>query len=464
MNQVLHEGSLPAARNLPTWPSIMLFDPLKKSYVMLKFSPPTLVANQKQFCGSLFAFFCFASVVAACNIPVFRYALENWRPDPYQVYVLHRGNLNQDQSGLVKKLAQARDNIEQPANLNVVSIDLDTVSSDDKEAGNQVAKLLAAEYGKRDHAEPLITMFYPSQANELIPVWDGELNETNVAAVVDSAARVEIRKRLVDGQSAVWVFIPCGDEAKDAAAEKMLAEQLEQMKQIVELPAQDLIEAEEEFQADNPIELRVDFSYVKVDRSDSQEAPFVASLLRSEPDLADLNEPITLPIYGRGRTYFALVGKGINPVTIEENCQFICGACSCQVKQSNPGVDTLMAFDWDSKVVGTAMKEIELPELTGIGHFESNQIAMATDATENDLSTETTSTTTTDDDQITQVAQESSSEEAQDVQTSQESTEAIAAAPDSPFEKNLLLWSFGGVAGIALVVGIFSIFLFRSNG
>ncbi|HUQ72324.1 MAG TPA: hypothetical protein VM165_22550, partial [Planctomycetaceae bacterium] len=32
----------------------------------------------------------------ACNVPVFRYALEHWRPDPYRLTVLHRGPLDDD--------------------------------------------------------------------------------------------------------------------------------------------------------------------------------------------------------------------------------------------------------------------------------------------------------------------------------------------------------------------------------
>ena len=67
------------------------------------------------------------SPVAAwcCNVPVFRYALENWQPDSYQVLVLSRGELNE---------AQQRDacvdwrwqvlTTQRPANLQVHAIDL----------------------------------------------------------------------------------------------------------------------------------------------------------------------------------------------------------------------------------------------------------------------------------------------------------------------------------------------------
>ncbi|MFM2004098.1 MAG: hypothetical protein RI963_3524, partial [Planctomycetota bacterium] len=39
--------------------------------------------------GSIVAVLLFGSVAMACNIPVFRYALERWRPDACEVIVFH---------------------------------------------------------------------------------------------------------------------------------------------------------------------------------------------------------------------------------------------------------------------------------------------------------------------------------------------------------------------------------------
>jgi hypothetical protein len=136
------------------------------------------------------------------------------------------------------------------------------------------------------------------------------------------------------------------------------------------LPARELIEAEEEFRADVPIELRVEFSAVRLSRQDAAEQAFDAMLRGSEPDLRQLNDPIAIPVFGRGRTYYALAGQGIQPDTIEENGHFLCGACSCQIKNENPGVDLLIAMNWDAHIGGSAMPEVVLPELTGIGALE----------------------------------------------------------------------------------------------
>src|SRR5262249_42605094 len=56
------------------------------------------------------------------------------------------------------------------------------------------------------------------------------------------------------------------------------------------------------------------------------------------------------PIFGRGRALCSLEGKALAAKDIEEAARFLCGACSCQVKELNPGVDLLIAADWDELI------------------------------------------------------------------------------------------------------------------
>ena len=50
---------------------------------------------------------CLLAVVAeACSVPVFRYALERWQSDPYEVFVFHRGKLTADQQASVDRLTR----------------------------------------------------------------------------------------------------------------------------------------------------------------------------------------------------------------------------------------------------------------------------------------------------------------------------------------------------------------------
>lgn len=308
-----------------------------------------------------------ASLAIACNIPVFRYALENWQPDPYRIAVVHRGALTDEQYETFRTLQQASSHPTKPANVVVFDVDLDAERSDGerREIPETFERLVRHEFGEATITQPTIAVYFPDGVGRAI--WQGSLDAENVSRLIDSPIRQEVTKRLVDGQSAVWILINSGDIEKDKLAEATLSEKLSLANEKVLLPDQQLIEAEDEFRADNPIELRVDFSMVVVDRENLAEQAFVAMLLHSEEDLSEFDEPIAVPIFGRGRTYFALIGKGINEDNVLENCGFVCGACSCQVKQANPGIDTLMAFDWSAKITGSAMPDVELPELTGIG-------------------------------------------------------------------------------------------------
>ena len=52
-------------------------------------------------------FLLVAAVVAeACQVPVFRYALERWQPDHYQLVIVHDGNLTSEEQADVNYLEE----------------------------------------------------------------------------------------------------------------------------------------------------------------------------------------------------------------------------------------------------------------------------------------------------------------------------------------------------------------------
>ena len=401
----------------------------------------------------------------ACNIPVFRYALENWHPDPYPVFVLHRGPLSAEQQQRVDQLQATCVDPEHPANLQVFAVDIDQWKADPaaetEESGRQewsplLTDFLSATIADRDLSSPQLVALFPAMIGRPLVAWQGELNEATVQSLIDSPLRQELARRLLAGQSAVWVLIESGQAAVDEEAFQRLESELQRLSSEVELPDRNLIETDEFFRPDVEIELRVEFSAMRVGRDDPQEAALVSMLLGSEPDLRDFDEPIAIPIYGRGRTYFALVGKGINSEMIEENCQFLCGACSCQIKQENPGVDLLMAVDWDGQVVGTAMPDLVLPELTGVGALE---VAEAV-------------TPTPDDPADPSASVDPSAPPAETSADAPMAAEALTVAADRPlvaetasshrFESTLLMWLLG-VVGTGLVVALAATLLLRRN-
>jgi hypothetical protein len=187
------------------------------------------------------------------------------------------------------------------------------------------------------------------------------LGAAQVEAVLDSPARREIARRLLAGHAAVWVFIECGDKAKDERALKVLAAELQKHnKALRQRIAQALGQDPASCQS-------VSFSILRVSRSDAAEQVLVNMLLKSEADLEKISgEPMAFPIFGRGRILYALAGRGINEDVIAEACGFLTNPCACEIKEENPGVDLLMAVDWDKALEAEGRTEALLPLLAGV--------------------------------------------------------------------------------------------------
>jgi hypothetical protein len=273
------------------------------------------------------------AVAHACNVPVFRFALERWRPDPYRVTVFHRGPPSDADRVLVDRLADQQD--KSLINLVVRTID---VSSLDDEAD----KALMATLGQP--SLPALVVQYPAHLQLPMPIWSGFLNAEAIAQLSDSPIRAEVVRRLAEGQTAVWLLLECGQPDKDDRAARLVEEQLKQLEQELKLP--ELTDAPaDKLLTGTP--LQVAFSIVRVPRS-AAEQPLVQMLLHAESDLLERSDPMVFPVFGRGRALLPLIGAGVTAENIHDSAAFLVGACSCEVKEMNPGFDLLLAADWDS--------------------------------------------------------------------------------------------------------------------
>ena len=291
--------------------------------------------------------------VYACSTPVFRYALERWPADFYDGVLVHRGEIPEDHPA--GKLFEGE--TAEFLNLRLSRMDLDSAAEEDVKnlLGDKVPEKL-----------PALVLWYPWQKGRAAPFWMGEFTPETVAVLIQSATRDEVAKRLTEGQSGVWIFVESGDKAKDKAALELLQKELETVtKELMEFaPPVD------EFGAP---ELSFEFSTVSLSRTDPNERFLLSIIMNSEPDLDDyVKEPMAVPIFGRGRALYTLIGEGINADNIREAAAFLTGPCGCEIKMMNPGVDLLMAVNWDGAVMqyyeefyATAEEE-ELPELTSV--------------------------------------------------------------------------------------------------
>src|SRR5262249_28381865 len=102
------------------------------------------------------------------------------------------------------------------------------------------------------------------------------------------------------------------------------------------------------------VPLRVSFSVLRIDRNKPEESALVRLLLGSEEGLDTAKGPIVFPVFGRGRVLCGLEGESLTAKEIASSARFLCGACSCQVKELTPGTDLLMYADWDSLIEAPA--------------------------------------------------------------------------------------------------------------
>lgn len=295
----------------------------------------------------------------ACSVPVFRYALERWPADAYTAVVLHRG-LSSEQAACVRDLGADGLAGRIAANVRVRLVDL--AEPADRALKRGLDQIPSA-------AELPALLLYPPAMRVPEPVWRGRLTTETVSALLTSPARRELTRRLLRGDSAVWLLVEAGDPGADAAAAQLLADQLKHLEATLRLP--ELDPADVQSGGVGAEKLAIKFSMLRLSRTEPAEAALLGMLLNSEDDLAAARQPVAFPVFGRGRVLYALVGPGINADTIDEACRFITGACSCVVKEENPGTDLLLAADWAALVEPIITGKDE-PPLGGVAGFAAS--------------------------------------------------------------------------------------------
>jgi hypothetical protein len=295
----------------------------------------------------------------ACNVPVFRYALERWHPDAYQVFIFFDNPIEQNALELLQKQATGEDSL---SNFTFHLIDLRTEAGQKAAAKHEVGQL------------PWLQVFYPANAQVRGLVWQARFNPDNVRLLLHSSARDKLANELLAGTAAVWILLQSGQPDKDKGASQTLQRNLVRASQELKIPSTGIdIDG-------NPIEVSdfraydVKFNMIEISRHSTEEVLLVSTLLGSEPDLEFLDAPMAFPVFGRGRSLYAIVGAGINDKVIMEACQSIINWCSCEIKALNPGLDLLMSVDWSDPAGGQMVKEV-LPPLTGISGFMTENSA-----------------------------------------------------------------------------------------
>jgi hypothetical protein len=254
----------------------------------------------------------------ACSIPVFRYALDRWPADNFRIEVSAADSKDETIARFIRNFGAAS-----ALNMEVARVE------------QGPSRLLAP------HADE----------KQIAPLWSGALNSAVLATLTNSPARVELVRRALAGDSAVWVLVESGNRTDDDAMAKTIEKRLRYLEQVAQLP---LIDPNDPSSKLGPgPRLAVKFSLLRVSAKAAEEVPFLSMLAGPKSVLAGSSEPWVAAVFGRGRVLGAWPAKGFGDEQIEEVCLFLLGACSCQVKNLNPGWDLLLRVDWDEELRAT---------------------------------------------------------------------------------------------------------------
>lgn len=297
------------------------------------------------------------SVSRACDTPVYRYAMYRWYPAPYEVYFFFEGEMDASGEEMKQAIDEAANSEKTPANIVFIPVNL----TEDKELKGVPPDVKEAWEKQKEPKTPQFLVSSPVGGH----LFMGDLETDQLSAMIDSPMRQQIGDEMKEGKAGVYVLLEGEDDKANAAAQKTLQGVVDDVAsgkiQLYTMPpaygAYGPSPAEESSKPESgkakteeaeDKEPRLSIGLLTLARDNPKEKWFIDTLLAMEPDLPESKEPIVFMIYGRGRALFSCLGEGIRRDNLVMDVEFITGACSCTVKNMNPGVDLLMSYNWDA--------------------------------------------------------------------------------------------------------------------
>ncbi len=281
------------------------------------------------------------SSVWACNIPVFRYALERWKPDACEVVVFHDAPLNAEQNKILSSLTSPSED-RKSANIALLR-----AKTTDPNPSLQGLWLNLEKNGPI--SLPYVVVRTSVNDKQSVNAWHGPLSKFDVSKLVDSPVRKEISRRLLKGDSVVWLVLKSKDQQRSQATVELLRSELKKLSKTIPFPEGLGLPGSELY---SELPLLMQFSVIEIDRDDRNEE-FLVGLFRGfQPEAYAKGESLVVPVFGRGRALEVLPADQLDAGMIGDLTRYLCGACSCQVKERNPGFDLLLTTHWDRELFG----------------------------------------------------------------------------------------------------------------
>jgi len=292
------------------------------------------------------------SVSLACNIPVFRYALERWQPDSCEMILFHHGPLDREQQQWLTQLKkeQGARGDDTPASLTLS--DLSSPTPRHTGLWDSIQKT-----AKHDIKTPYLLVRMKLGKGRIVNGWHGPLSDAVKVGIMDSPARRELADRLLKGDSVVWLVInsdkqhdPSGNiQNLNQQARQSLEKTFPWLTANIELPEGIGLPGSE---LHSEIPLLLKFTRLEIARDDPKEAFLIDLFSEIQPEAAKRGEDLIIPVFGRGRALEVIPSSLLTTPLIKDLTVFLSGACSCQVKEQNPGFDLLMSVDWNTRLFG----------------------------------------------------------------------------------------------------------------
>lgn len=263
-------------------------------------------------CGLLLALL-VAPASHGCTIPVFRYALDRWETDVFEMVLPKAVAQQQEVRELLRPLR-----------------------------ANGAANLQVKESDDASLTAP--TLRFPLRPDT---VWSGALTSQSLHELLESPARQEIIRRTLAGESVVWIVV---DDGGKEAGEKVdhLKKRLAFLEQAAALPPQDPDDPDSQLGPGPPLLLK--FGLLRLGLNDPAEQATIKMLAGPTGAGIAPGKPFAAVMFGRGRVLGAWPLEGVTDTVLEDASMFLIGRCSCRIKNENPGWDVLLNIDWTEEL------------------------------------------------------------------------------------------------------------------
>lgn len=282
-------------------------------------------------------------IVYACNVPVFRYALERWKPDACDVFVFCDATFDATQHPELEKLSALAQVKRSNVALTISRVGIDK-QPQQLEMWETIRKLPGIQL-------PYVIVRTSVNEKQAVNSWHGPLARFKTEQLLDSPVRQELTRRVLKGDSVVWLVVKCEDEKRNESVNKLLKDELKKLAKSTPFPEGLGLPGSELY---SELPLVMQFSVLEIDPADSREQFLVGLLHGFDPEAVKNKQPLVVPVFGRGRALEVLPADRLDAGMIGDLTRYLCGACSCQVKERNPGFDLLLQADWDRELFGDA--------------------------------------------------------------------------------------------------------------